>query len=102
MIGEFLLCTHSLTPCAPTRPRSGDRPSGARPQKVKPQRPGRAGTAMLLILVVWAYIFVTSYLWGASLVRWAFPGPARDHDQPVLLSLVGLSMITVAAGLFST
>jgi hypothetical protein len=57
---------------------------------------------MLLILVVWTYIFVTSYLWGASLVRWAFPGALRDQDQPTLLSLVGLSMITVAAGLFST
>jgi len=57
---------------------------------------------MLLILVVWTYIFVTSYLWGASLVRWAFPGALCDQDQPTLLSLVGLSMITVAAGLFST
>jgi hypothetical protein len=57
---------------------------------------------MLLILTAWTYIFVTSYLWGASLVSWAFPGAARDHDQPVLLSFVGLSMITIAAGLFST
>jgi hypothetical protein len=56
---------------------------------------------MLLILAVWTYIFITSYLWGASLVRGVFPGAARDHDQPLLLSLVGLSMITVAAGLYS-
>jgi hypothetical protein len=56
---------------------------------------------MLLILAVWTYIFITSYLWGASLVRWAFPGAARDHDQPVLLSLVGLSLITIVAGFFS-
>jgi hypothetical protein len=57
---------------------------------------------VLVIFVVWIYVFATSYLWGASLVRGVFPGPARDHDQPMLLSLVGLSMITVVAGLYST